>query len=123
MTEHLLKGAWLTSCDLSLGHIARCGLLLQMEYCGRSVCHDQSPAKVVESIEMFVMWTQVGPGSHLLDGDAHWRHLANTTEPSMCGGHAALFMVALWNRETIYIFILFLLSSSSSSSSSFFFLA
>jgi len=28
------------------------------------------------------------------------------------------FMVALWNRETIYIFILFLLSSSS-----FFFLA
>ena len=23
-------------------------------------------------------------------GGAHWRHLANTTEPSMCGGDAAL---------------------------------
>jgi len=48
MTEHLLKGAWLTSCDLSLGRIAslaRCGPLLQMEYCGRSVCHDHKPYK------------------------------------------------------------------------------
>ena len=34
-------------------------------------------------------------------------------------GQTIIFMVALWNRETIYIFILFL-SSSSSSSSSFF---
>ena len=74
--------------------------------------------------------------------------MANTIEPTICGGDAAFlsnyfdhslnmitdsrmnylvyyvsgyicFMVALWNRETIYIFILFLLSSSSS----FFFLA
>ena len=25
----------------------------------------------------------------------HWRHLANTTEPSMCGGDAALYQVTL----------------------------
>jgi len=26
---------------------------------------------------------------------AHWRHLANTTEPSMCGGDAALCQITL----------------------------
>jgi len=26
----------------------------------------------------------------VLDGGAHWRHLANTIEASMCGGDAAL---------------------------------
>jgi len=26
---------------------------------------------------------------------AHWRHLANTTEPSVCGGDAALRQVTL----------------------------
>jgi len=26
----------------------------------------------------------------VLDGDAHWRHLVNTIEPSVCGGDAAL---------------------------------
>jgi len=26
---------------------------------------------------------------HVLDGGAHWRHLANATEPSTCGGNAA----------------------------------
>jgi len=26
---------------------------------------------------------------------AHWRHLANTTEPSMCGGDAALYQITL----------------------------
>jgi len=30
-----------------------------------------------------------GPRKHALDGGAHWRNLANTTEPSMCGGDAA----------------------------------
>jgi len=47
-------------------------------------------AKTAEPIDMpFEMWTQVGPRKHVLDGGAHWRHLANTTEPSMCGGDAA----------------------------------
>jgi len=33
----------------------------------------------------------VGTRKHILDGswDAHWRYLANTTEPSMCIGDAA----------------------------------
>jgi len=26
---------------------------------------------------------------------AHWRHLKNTTEPSMCGGDAALSQITL----------------------------
>jgi len=26
---------------------------------------------------------------------AHWRHLANTTEPSMCGGDSALCQITL----------------------------
>jgi len=26
---------------------------------------------------------------------AHWRHLANTTEPSVCGGDVALFQITL----------------------------
>jgi len=26
---------------------------------------------------------------------AHWRHLANTTEPSMCGGDVALCKITL----------------------------
>ena len=49
----------------------------------------------------------------MLDADAHRRYLANTIEPSMCGGDGAylpdyfdLFMIALWNRADHYIFML-----------------
>ena len=49
----------------------------------------------------------------MLDAGAHRRYLANTIEPSMCGGDGAylldyfdLFMVALWNRADHYIFML-----------------
>ena len=31
----------------------------------------------------------LGTFSNILDGRVHWRHLANTIEPSMCGGDAA----------------------------------
>jgi len=49
-----------------------------------------SPAKTTEPIEMpFVVWTQMGPRKHVLDGGAHWRNLTNTIEPSMWGGEAA----------------------------------
>jgi len=37
----------------------------------------------------FAMLSRVGPRKHVLDGGAQWRHLGNTTEPSMCGGDAA----------------------------------
>ena len=56
---------------------------------GRSVAI-VSPAKTAEPIEMPLgVWTQVGPGKHALDGGAHWRHLANTIAPTVCGGDAA----------------------------------
>ena len=60
----------------------------------RSVCRSVtivSPAKTAEAIEMpFGLWTRVGPGKHVLDGGAHWLHLANTIEPSVYGGDAAV---------------------------------
>ena len=31
----------------------------------------------------------------VLDGGAHWRHLVNTIEPSVCGGDAALCQITL----------------------------
>jgi len=49
-----------------------------------------SPAKTAEPMEMlFGLWTRLGPRKHALDGGAHWRNLANTIEPSMCGCDAA----------------------------------
>jgi len=40
--------------------------------------------KTAEPIEMpFGMWTQVRPRKHDVVGGSHWRHLANTIEPSM----------------------------------------
>jgi len=55
-----------------------------------------SPVKTAEPIEMpFDIWTRVGPGKHVLDAGVHWRHLANMSEPSMCGGDAALCRITL----------------------------
>jgi len=34
---------------------------------------------------------------------AHWRHLKNTTEPSMCGGDAALCQITLTTCLSIVI--------------------
>jgi len=31
----------------------------------------------------------------VLDGDAHWRHLSNTFEPSVCGGNTASCQITL----------------------------
>jgi len=53
-------------------------------------------AKTAEPVEMsYGMWTQVGRRKHVLGGAAHWRHLANTIEPSMFGGDAALCQIVL----------------------------
>jgi len=60
------------------------------------------PAETVEPIEMsFGTWTRVGPRKHVLDGGAHWRNLANTTEPSVCSRDAALCQITL---TTCYYF-------------------
>ena len=37
---------------------------------------------------------------HALDGDAHWHHLTNITEPSMCCGDAALCQITLTTCST-----------------------
>jgi len=62
---------------------------------------------MVEPIDLpFGLWAQVGRGKHKFNrirqvvpmcshGRAHWRHLANTTEPSVCCGDAALFQITL----------------------------
>jgi len=34
-------------------------------------------------------------GFYIWEWGAHWRHLKNTTEPSMCGGDAALCQITL----------------------------
>jgi len=49
-----------------------------------------SCTKTAEPIEVpFGVWTRVGPRKRVLNGDAHWSHLANTIEASMYGGDAA----------------------------------
>jgi len=70
-----------------------------------------SPAKTAELIKMpFELRNCVGRRNHVLDGGsdppcegvilrphgkAHWRHLANTIELSVCGGNAALCQITL----------------------------
>ena len=55
-----------------------------------------SCAKTAEPTEMpFGIWTRVGPRKHVLGRGAHWGHLVNTTEPSMCGGDAACCKITL----------------------------
>ena len=55
-----------------------------------------SPAKTAEPIEMpFGLRTRVGPRNHVLGGGAPWRNLANTIEPSMCGGDAACYQITM----------------------------
>jgi len=53
-----------------------------------------SCAKTAEPIKMpYGMWTPVGPRNHALDDGAHWHHLANTIEPSMCAGNTTLCQI------------------------------
>jgi len=53
-----------------------------------------SCAKTAEPIEIpfeVLVWTDViAPRKHVLDGGTRWCHMANTIEPCMCGGDAAL---------------------------------
>jgi len=83
-----------------------------------SVCHTSGPAKTAEPIKiLFGLWARMGPRNHLLDErpemlmnvsmeimatifgflymGSHWRHLAYTTEPSVCGSDAALCQITL----------------------------
>jgi len=64
-----------------------------------SVCHSSEPCK---NKMLFGLRTQVGRGNHVLDcGSAHWHHLANTTEPSICSGDVACCQITLITHTTI----------------------
>jgi len=55
-----------------------------------------SPTKTTEPIEMpFGLWTWVGPRNRVLDAGALRRHLANTTELSLCSSDAASCQITL----------------------------
>jgi len=68
---------------------------------------DVSCAKTAGPMDLrFGLWTQVGRKKHKFNrirqvapmcthGRAHWCHLANTIEPSVCGGDAALGQITL----------------------------
>jgi len=58
---------------------------------------DVSCVRTAEPIEMpFGLWTRMGRRKDVLHGEgAHWRHPANTTEPSACGGDATLCQLTL----------------------------
>ena len=73
--------------------------------CPTTLCSELD--KMVEPIVLtFGLWTLVGRKKHRFNrirqvapmcphGKALWRHLANTTEPSVCGGDAVLACVKL----------------------------
>jgi len=71
-------------------YVCRCGLLLCAAcFVGLSVCHSSEPCKNGWT-DRDAVWVEV----HVLWG-AHWRNLANTTVPSMCGGDAACSQITL----------------------------
>jgi len=51
-------------------------------------------AKTAEAIDMS-FWLRTRVGRSMCYMGSHWRYLANTTEPSVCVGHAALCQIAL----------------------------
>ena len=49
-----------------------------------------SGAKMAQPTEMpFGLWTQMGSKKHVLHRGSHCRNLADTPEPSVCGGNVA----------------------------------
>jgi len=49
-----------------------------------------SYAKTAEPIKMLSgLLSGLSQRKHVVDGGEHWRHLANTIKPSVCGGDAA----------------------------------
>jgi len=68
---------------------------------------DVNCAKTAESIDLpFGLWTRVGRRKHKFNrirqvapmcahGRAYWRHMANTTEPSVCDDDVSLCQITL----------------------------
>jgi len=88
--NHVLDGVQIAPCEYAIfrgkdmpGHARRHSAV--------------SSAKMAESIEMpFGLWTLSGGPMEALHGGAHWRHLANTIEPSMFVGPAKSDRYAVW---------------------------
>ena len=67
--------------------------MLETEWRGLLVV---SPAKTAELLKiLFGMCTWVGTRKHLVDWGAHWCHLANMIELSMCSCNAACCQITL----------------------------
>jgi len=74
-----------------------------------------SCTKMTQPIDLpFGLWTRVGRRKHKFNRihqvaplcpptRAHWRNLANTIEPSVCGGHAALYQSTLTTCYYYYL--------------------
>ena len=64
---------------------------------GRSVCHDHHEPHKNGLTDRDAVWVvdSGGPAEVCITWGAHWRNLANTTEPPMCGGDAASFVKLL----------------------------
>jgi len=59
-------------------------------------------AKMAKPTEMpFGWWTRVGRWNHVLCG-VHWRNLASTTEPFVCGGNVVLCQITLTTCQPVY---------------------
>jgi len=61
-----------------------------------SVCHDSEPCKNSRT-DRHAIWgvDSGGPTEACIRWGAHRRYLANTDEPSMCGGDAVLCQITL----------------------------
>jgi len=83
--------------SLILGRIAvrRCRLFCCRRIASVGLSVDREPYTQTVERMSFAKLTRVRPMKRVLDGTAHWRHLANTIEPSMCRGHAVLCQITL----------------------------
>ena len=54
-----------------------------------------SVVDILKATQQGVKQHGVNAGWATLDGDAHWCQLANTTQPTMCNGDAALRQITL----------------------------
>jgi len=73
-----------------------------------SVCHTSEPCKNCWTVETDSDAVRVagsdGPKEACITWGAHWRHLANTTEPSMCGGDAVF--LSDYSDQLFFLFVL-----------------
>ena len=70
-------------------------------YCNALSARFFAVDRALNSYFMIMIMTWVGPRKRVLGAGAQWRHLANTSEPSMFDGNAAFCQITL---TTCYLF-------------------